>query len=70
MNKEKINTTPAPSLTILYDNIRWEEKALFEAAKKKGTNVAMLDCKALSLKLEGRGDDSILSNGPVIQRSR
>lgn len=68
MNKEKINTTPTPSLTILYDNIRWEEKALFEAAKKKGTNVTMLDCKALSLKLEGRRDDDISSNSIVIQR--
>ncbi|HET6641482.1 MAG TPA: lysine biosynthesis protein LysX [Nitrososphaeraceae archaeon] len=68
MNKEKINTTPTPSLTILYDNIRWEEKALFEAAKKRGINVSMLDCKTLSLKLEGRNDDDILSNGTVIQR--
>jgi [lysine-biosynthesis-protein LysW]--L-2-aminoadipate ligase len=66
--KEKINTTPTPSLTILYDNIRWEEKALFEAAKKIGTNVAMLDCKAISLKLEGRSENDTLSNGTVIQR--
>ena len=35
MNKEKINTTPTPSLTILYDNIRWEEKALFESSEEK-----------------------------------
>ena len=68
MNKEKINTTPTPALTILYDNIRWEEKALFEAAKKKGTNVTMLDCKALSLNLEDGRDDDTLSNSTVIQR--
>jgi [lysine-biosynthesis-protein LysW]--L-2-aminoadipate ligase len=68
VNKEKINTTATYSLTILYDNIRWEEKALFEAAKKRGINVTMLDCKTLSLKLEGRNDDDILSNGTVIQR--
>jgi [lysine-biosynthesis-protein LysW]--L-2-aminoadipate ligase len=67
VSKEKINTTPTTSLTILYDNIRWEEKALFEAAKKKGTNVTMLDCKALSLKLEDK-IDNILSNCTVIQR--
>lgn len=67
MSKEKINTTPTTSLTILYDNIRWEEKALFEAAKKKGTNVTMLDCKALSLKLEAKMDN-ILSDSTVIQR--
>ena len=68
MNKEKINTTPTPSLTILYDNIRWEEKALFEAAKKKGTKVTMLDCKALSLNLEDGRDDDTMSNSTVIQR--
>jgi [lysine-biosynthesis-protein LysW]--L-2-aminoadipate ligase len=67
VSKEKINTTPTTSLTILYDNIRWEEKALFEAAKKKGTNVTMLDCKALSLKLEAKMDN-ILSDSTVIQR--
>ena len=27
------------SLFILYDSIRWEEKALYEAAKKKGVDV-------------------------------
>lgn len=67
MNKEKIITTPTSSLTILYDNIRWEEKALFEAAKKKGTDVIMLDCKALSLKLEHNKHDR-LSFDTVIQR--
>lgn len=68
MNKEAGNTTSSPTLTILYDNIRWEEKALFEAAKKKGTDVTMLDCKALSLKLDGRGQDYALSNSTIIQR--
>ena len=68
MTKEEINTTSSPSLTILYDNIRWEEKALFEAAKKKGTDIKMLDCKTLSLKLDGRREEHILSNSTVIQR--
>jgi [lysine-biosynthesis-protein LysW]--L-2-aminoadipate ligase len=35
------------SLIILYDNIRWEEKALYEAAKKKGVDVENVDCKNL-----------------------
>jgi [lysine-biosynthesis-protein LysW]--L-2-aminoadipate ligase len=68
VTKEEINTTYSPSLTILYDNIRWEEKALFEAAKKKGTDIKMLDCKTLSLKLDGRREEHILSNSTVIQR--
>lgn len=39
-------------LSILYDTIRWEEKALFDAAKKKGIDVAMVDCKSLSINLD------------------
>jgi [lysine-biosynthesis-protein LysW]---L-2-aminoadipate ligase len=31
------------SLTILYDTIRWEEKALYEAAKKRGIKVNRID---------------------------
>jgi len=27
------------SLTLLYDTIRWEEKAIYEAAKKKGIEI-------------------------------
>ena len=41
-----------PDVTILYDSVRWEEKALLEAGKKKGINIQMLDCKKLSLDLE------------------
>jgi [lysine-biosynthesis-protein LysW]---L-2-aminoadipate ligase len=39
-------------LSILYDTIRWEEKALFDAAKKKGINATMIDCKSLSINLD------------------
>jgi [lysine-biosynthesis-protein LysW]--L-2-aminoadipate ligase len=39
------------SLTILYDTIRWEEKALYEAAKKRGIKVNRIDCKSLSIDL-------------------
>jgi [lysine-biosynthesis-protein LysW]---L-2-aminoadipate ligase len=67
VNTEKISKAPASSLTILYDNIRWEEKALFEASKRKGIKVSMLDCKALSLKLENNNKDR-LSGVTVIQR--
>ena len=39
-------------LSILYDTIRWEEKALFDAAKKKGVDVEMVDCKNLFVSLD------------------
>ncbi|MGB6463244.1 MAG: lysine biosynthesis protein LysX [Nitrosotalea sp.] len=39
-------------LSILYDTIRWEEKVLFDAAKKKGVDATMVDCKSLSINLD------------------
>ena len=39
-------------LSILYDTIRWEEKALFDAGKKKGIDIEMVDCKNLFLSLD------------------
>jgi len=39
-------------ITVLYDTIRWEEKALLEAGKKKNIDLQMLDCKKLSLDLD------------------
>ena len=53
-----------PDVTILYDAIRWEEKALLEAAKKNSIHVQMVDCKQLALDLEKNPDDY----GIVIQR--
>ena len=46
-----------PDVTILYDSIRWEEKALLEAGKKKGINIQMVDCKKLALDLEKKPED-------------
>ncbi len=51
-------------LSILYDTIRWEEKALFDAAKEKNINVKMVDCKNLSISLDKSKEDF----GTVIQR--
>jgi [lysine-biosynthesis-protein LysW]--L-2-aminoadipate ligase len=51
-------------LSILYDTIRWEEKALFDAAKKKGIDATMVDCKSLSINL----DKTEERYGTVIQR--
>ncbi len=53
-----------PDVTILYDTIRWEEKALLEAGKKKDINIQMIDCKKLALNLEKDPEDY----GIVIQR--
>ena len=54
-----------PEITVLYDSIRWEEKALLEAGKKKNVNLQMLDCKKLSLDL----DNEVKNYGTVLQRS-
>ena len=51
-------------LSILYDTIRWEEKALFDAGKKKGADIKMVDCKNLFLNL----DQTKENFGTVIQR--
>ncbi|HYX71657.1 MAG TPA: hypothetical protein VE732_02725, partial [Nitrososphaera sp.] len=41
-------------LFILYDNIRWEEKALYEAAIKKGVKVENVNCKNLAINLNDK----------------
>ncbi|MDE1727277.1 MAG: lysine biosynthesis protein LysX [Thaumarchaeota archaeon] len=51
-------------LSILYDTIRWEEKALFDAARKKGVEAKMVDCKSLFINL----DKSKEEYGTAIQR--
>ena len=53
-----------PDVTILYDTIRWEEKALLEAGKKNNINIQMVDCKKLAIDLEKKPEDY----GVVIQR--
>ncbi len=55
------------SLTILYDNIRWEEKALYEAAKKKGVEINNIDCKNLSVDLNNKNSEYL--NKIIIQRT-
>ena len=55
-----------PDVTVLYDTIRWEEKALSEAGRKAGINVRMLDCRTLALGLGGgTGDPGDGSGGAV-----
>ncbi len=42
-------------VSVLYDTIRWEEKALLEAGRKMGVDVRMTDCKRMWLDLGGGG---------------
>jgi len=58
---ERKNTT---SLILLYDNIRWEEKAIYESARKRGIDITNVDCKDLILELDGPR----YSNKIIIQR--
>ncbi|MDQ3848330.1 MAG: lysine biosynthesis protein LysX [Thermoproteota archaeon] len=55
------------TLVILYDSIRWEEKALYEAAIKKGIRVENVDCKNLQINLNEK--DSKYLEHVVLQRS-
>ena len=59
---ERKNTT---SLILLYDNIRWEEKAIYEAARKKGIEIKNIDCKDLILDL----NSSEYLDQTILQRS-
>ena len=62
----KSETKPISSLTILYDNIRWEEKALYEGAKKRGIQVDNVDCRALFIDLNET--NSRYKNKIIVQR--
>lgn len=63
MTTERKKTT---SLILLYDNIRWEEKAIYEAARKKGIEIKNIDCKDLILDLN---NPSEYLDQTILQRS-
>ena len=54
------------SLTLLYDTIRWEEKAIYEAARKKGIEIKKIDCKDIVLDLNTLSCE--YTNQTIIQR--
>jgi [lysine-biosynthesis-protein LysW]--L-2-aminoadipate ligase len=61
-------SSSAKSLIILYDAIRWEEKSLYEAAKRKGAeDCQLLDCKDLFINLNRK--DPTYSQKIIMQRS-
>lgn len=51
-------------LTIIYDKVRFEEKALYERAQKKGVKAQVLDGKSISVTTESKKKD--LGLGDVI----
>src|SRR5207245_5865112 len=61
------NTTSSQSFTLLYDLIRWEEKAIVEAARKKGVTVNLVDTK--DIMIDVTGEKSRLEDPVVLQRS-
>lgn len=66
MNWDGEHSRSSRTLGILYDTIRWEEKALYEAAKKKGIEVQNIDCKNLALNLNET--NSIYRGQTILQR--
>ncbi len=53
-----------PAATILYDTVRWEEKALAEAAKRAGAEIQVLDCRKIALQTDGEA----VGYGTILQR--
>jgi len=54
------------SFTLLYDLIRWEEKAIVDAAKKKRVQVNLIDARELAL--EATGKSSGIPDHLVLER--
>ena len=54
------------SFFILYDQLRWEEKSLIEAAKKRDINLEVINCRENSIELDK--DKSIYCDDIILQR--
>lgn len=54
------------SFTLLHDLIRWEEKAIVDAAGKKGVRVNLVDARGLAL--EASGKSSGIADNVVLER--
>jgi len=55
-------------LAIVYDKVRFEEKALYEKAQKKGVKAQLVDAKTVSISTESKKKDLALGD-VVMQRS-
>jgi len=54
------------SFSILYDQLRWEEKSLIEAAKKKDVKLGIINCRENSIDLNK--DKSTHDSDVILQR--
>ncbi len=69
-NRIEVSTSgySSASLVILYDTVRWEEKSLYQAAKRKGVKEChLLDCKDLVIDLNR--PDPFFMEKTTIQRT-
>ena len=57
-----------PTITIVYDQIRWEEKAKAEIAKARGSQVNLVDAKSAYFNLTGKEERHIEFGDVVLQR--
>jgi [lysine-biosynthesis-protein LysW]--L-2-aminoadipate ligase len=55
-------------LCILYDKVRFEEKALYEKAQSKGINVQMVDAKTITISTDSKKNDFMLGD-TILQRT-
>ncbi len=62
----KTGESKTPSFTILYDTIRWEEKAILRAAEKTGVGVNLVDSKNLNISLNT--GSSQINDRVILQR--
>lgn len=58
--------TNKPSFFILYDQLRWEEKSLIEAAQKKDIKLEVINCRENSIQLDE--DRSNYRDDIILQR--
>ena len=58
--------TNKPSFFILYDQLRWEEKSLIEAAQKKDIKLKVINCRENSIELDE--DKSNYRDDIILQR--
>lgn len=55
-------------LTILFDRLRWEEKQLYNAARRLGVSVKLVDCKSLLFDCQDTRELLESVEGVVLQR--
>jgi [lysine-biosynthesis-protein LysW]--L-2-aminoadipate ligase len=57
-----------PTISVVYDQVRWEEKAILEAARSRGIPINMIDAKTAFFNLTGEELNSIDFGDVVLQR--